>query len=706
MPALRRAFVAVLLLLASTLSAATTTEYLATFGRVWGVVRYTHPYVEIGELQAFDDATIRAIEEIRQAGDTRAFLDATERFLATLGDRSTYVRRACSGETLPHIREPFLTPGGALFVPSGATIDAAAVQSVTHVIFDLRPRAGNCISPNPVDAVATHLFRGVITGPRRRTMLHRGYRSQNPIYSSNAYSSTMVHTLGETYPGTATAARHTTFIVDELSSMPKVAAAMVHADQASIISVGPFRDAAMAFRTVPLIDGWEARVRAEDPAQAVLPRVVLGADATENAIIAAAEQPAPRGGRRRSTRGAPPTSIAYEWKPDPTYPTMKYPDAAYRVLAAYRYWNVIQFFYPYKPLIEAWEPRLGPMIDKLLAVRSQSEYDLTIAELSTWVPDGHSFPGTAAWRELLGVAGPGFQSANVEGKVVVTLFTHDSPRAAGVALGDELLAIDGRPVTERLAELRRYISSSTEHNLAMLAALYAPRGAHGSQAVMRFRRPNGSEYEATLQRSSAWSVQPPATAWRVLEGNIGYVDVNWLEDQDYAAMKRDLGNTRAIIFDMRGYPRSNFFALADWVTTRPNERSAQIYIPNMLAGELTLDYREQATAATAGTYRGKVFLLVGERSQSAAEHFSLRLDAATNLTIVGAPTSGANGNVSTVALPGGIYVMFTGMDIRHGDGRQLQRVGVQPDVLVSPTIAGVAAGRDEVLEKALELARQ
>jgi hypothetical protein len=53
-------------------------------------------------------------------------------------------------------------------------------------------------------------------------------------------------------------------------------------------------------------------------------------------------------------------------------------------------------------------------------------------------------------------------------------------------------------------------------------------------------------------------------------------------------------------------------------------------------------------------------------------------------------------------LPGGVRVMFTGHDVRHADGRQLQRVGILPHVEVRPTLAGLRAGRDEVLERALK----
>jgi hypothetical protein len=41
-------------------------------------------------------------------------------------------------------------------------------------------------------------------------------------------------------------------------------------------------------------------------------------------------------------------------------------------------------------------------------------------------------------------------------------------------------------------------------------------------------------------------------------------------------------------------------------------------------------------------------------------------------------------------------------DVRHADGRQLQRIGLVPDVKVTPTIAGIRAGKDEVLERAIQ----
>ncbi|HEV7902834.1 MAG TPA: hypothetical protein VGO96_03245 [Pyrinomonadaceae bacterium] len=66
------------------------------------------------------------------------------------------------------------------------------------------------------------------------------------------------------------------------------------------------------------------------------------------------------------------------------------------------------------------------------------------------------------------------------------------------------------------------------------------------------------------------------------------------------------------------------------------------------------------------------------------------------------PTTGANGDVTFMVLPGNLPVTFTGHNVRHADGRQLQRVGIQPAIRVAPTIHGVDAGHDEVLDRAVK----
>ena len=71
--------------------------------------------------------------------------------------------------------------------------------------------------------------------------------------------------------------------------------------------------------------------------------------------------------------------------------------------------------------------------------------------------------------------------------------------------------------------------------------------------------------------------------------------------------------------------------------------------------------------------------------------------------VVGSTTAGADGNVSSIPLPGGLNTMISGLGVFYPDHRPTQRVGIVPDVVVRPTIEGIAAGRDEVLERAVRV---
>jgi C-terminal processing protease CtpA/Prc len=71
--------------------------------------------------------------------------------------------------------------------------------------------------------------------------------------------------------------------------------------------------------------------------------------------------------------------------------------------------------------------------------------------------------------------------------------------------------------------------------------------------------------------------------------------------------------------------------------------------------------------------------------------------------IVGSTTAGTNGNINPFTLPGGYIVSWTGMKVLKHDGSRHHGVGIVPTVPVVPTPAGIAAGKDEVLEKAVEV---
>jgi C-terminal processing protease CtpA/Prc len=74
--------------------------------------------------------------------------------------------------------------------------------------------------------------------------------------------------------------------------------------------------------------------------------------------------------------------------------------------------------------------------------------------------------------------------------------------------------------------------------------------------------------------------------------------------------------------------------------------------------------------------------------------------------IIGETTAGTNGNIVAYDTIGGISVHFTGMRVLNPDRTLLHGHGITPDLVVHPTIAGIAANKDEILEAAIMKANQ
>jgi hypothetical protein len=193
----------------------------------------------------------------------------------------------------------------------------------------------------------------------------------------------------------------------------------------------------------------------------------------------------------------------------------------------------------------------------------------------------------------------------------------------------------------------------------------------------------------------------------MLPEGLGYVDLNLLEVADVDAMFAALEKAPGIVFDLRGYPRLTAWPIAPRLARKDGVPAALFARPmlNGPMGDGREEFVQHLDTTTKPRYRGATVMLIDERAISQAEHTGLFFEAANGTRFVGSPTAGTNGDVTNACLPGPIFVTFTGHDVRHADGRQLQRVGLVPDVAARPTLEGLRRGRDEVLERAVEVLR-
>ncbi|OUJ70023.1 hypothetical protein BXP70_25465 [Hymenobacter crusticola] len=99
-------------------------------------------------------------------------------------------------------------------------------------------------------------------------------------------------------------------------------------------------------------------------------------------------------------------------------------------------------------------------------------------------------------------------------------------------------------------------------------------------------------------------------------------------------------------------------------------------------------------------------VLVNEKTQSYGETLAMLLQARPGVVIVGSQMAGANGNIVQVPLPGDLETYYSGAGMYYPNGGETQRRGIVPNLVVTPTLAGLQAGRDEVLDRAVAYLQQ
>lgn len=100
---------------------------------------------------------------------------------------------------------------------------------------------------------------------------------------------------------------------------------------------------------------------------------------------------------------------------------------------------------------------------------------------------------------------------------------------------------------------------------------------------------------------------------------------------------------------------------------------------------------------------GKIIFLTDSNAMSQPESLLGIVEHYGLGEIVGQRTAGVTGNANPFTLPSGYRVWWTGMRVIKHDGSLHHITGIRPTVPVERTLEGVREGRDEYLEKALEV---
>ena len=381
-------------------------------------------------------------------------------------------------------------------------------------------------------------------------------------------------------------------------------------------------------------------------------------------------------------------------------------DRATRLADVILFWNVMQHFFPYFDVTGTdWPSQLPPALRKAAADSDGASFEVTLRRLTAALRDGHVFvispywnPDTPHWPVAWSF---------VENRLV--LLRVDTTLAGNAHVGDEVVAIQGRPTSRWVNEAELLESRATPQRMRIRVARALMTMAATDTLALYLRSPTGVTRYVRLTPHRETSLTParPDSVQEVRPG-VMYLDMNRITDADLQAALPKINAGKGVIFDLRGYPNRTWTSVIAHLTDS-TVTSARWGFPIILRPDhrdTTCAWSIWSVEPESPRIRAHAAFLIDGNAISAAETLLGIVEHYHLADLVGEPTSGTSGNVTSVLLPGRYSISFTGMKVLKHDGSRHHGVGILPTVTVSPTIAGIAAGRDEQLERAIEVVRR
>jgi carboxyl-terminal processing protease len=347
------------------------------------------------------------------------------------------------------------------------------------------------------------------------------------------------------------------------------------------------------------------------------------------------------------------------------------------------------------------QARARAVMGDLLGRLGKSHFAIIPADLFGEL-EAHSGGGTA-----------GLDVRVLEGRAIVTSVDESSPAAAGgVHAGWEILAIGVMPLAASLGKIDQLYRSSTMRELYLTRSVVSKlAGEVGSKVRVEFLDANNQRVSKELERvkppgePAHFGYLPTTYVWlrsRHLPGDIGYVTFNYFLNPShlmtaFGDFVQSCEHCNGLIIDLRGNPGGLgvlAMGMAGWFIDKPGER-----LGTMHTREAPLQF---VVNPRSPTYRGPVVILVDGASASTSEVFAEGMKDLGRARIFGTRSAGAALPSAIDQLPNGDAFQHALADYISEGGKSLEGAGVIPDVEVRLTREELLAGRDPVLDAAIE----
>jgi hypothetical protein len=392
------------------------------------------------------------------------------------------------------------------------------------------------------------------------------------------------------------------------------------------------------------------------------------------------------------------------------YPDVSFPDSGYQLLAVFRFWNIVEYWYPYRELLgDKWDEELLRAVRRSGPMQESEPFQRSLIELISSVRDGHA----SLWSSL-DVRPPRgncrlpmtFRWIN-NGLVVKSATAIEG--ADKPLPGDAVEFIDGRSIARLKDSFIRYYVGSNDSARNADFALGIGRGACGSAeldvrraGIRKTIRVERIAPDALAERDARRNDRAGDAIQRI-EPNALYLKMSLAQPEDISRLFDLAAATDDLIVDLRGYPANSLgYAIGARLVERATPYIRFSFVDYSTPGAVKWGSAQNLEPAER-PFVGRVVLLVDETTMSNGEFTAMALQASAHVTTVGSQTAGADGNMSAIPIPGGFMAAISGIGVFYPDGRPTQRVGLKIDVTCPQTLESIAAGRDEAFECALKI---
>jgi C-terminal processing protease CtpA/Prc len=374
----------------------------------------------------------------------------------------------------------------------------------------------------------------------------------------------------------------------------------------------------------------------------------------------------------------------------------------------------MNYYFPHLDVLDiVWNDLLLEFIPKMLEDTDRLSYELTIAAMAHHLQDAHvRFDGATFVTDKFGRYVAPVQLIAVEGRLVVY---ETSGVGNPLEVGDVILGVNSRGIDEITAEMRPFFSyPNAEKALAFIAGRWVdgiPTSYRGHHALRSHTRDIEidilrGDVEMAVNVNGVTNVggfSPAATRSHVLlDNNIGLINPSI--SGNVRNIMDTFASTDGIIIDLRQRPIGNFYLeMRQYLMEEPLP-FANLSSPSQThpGGRVDVPINQSLPRSpNAFIYDRPIVLLMDEQTFSHPEWVIMSFRGAPNVTVMGPYSMGSNGNITSLPLPGGITMWYTGLGVYTLEGGQTHRIGLAPDIRVDRTIQGIKEGRDELMDAAI-----